>query len=193
MKGMKQAKGKSTKERIRELEVAMQNTQMALQMSQMMVKHLTDQFQTFQTDLGGTMGMLNDFQYRTLAMLELGNFKNEDVDAKAEEFKLNDFNKASDKEDAEGNYINDDSGQVNEDSVVIITTSTPDTEEDTGIFRSRFPMAECLTPQLRDALLESKVGDVVECDLYGVKHNVTILGLRKQEVVEEEVAEEQEG
>ncbi len=186
MKGMKQNKAPSTKDRIRELEVAMQNTQMAMQMSQMMVKHLTDQFQTFQNDLGSTMGMLNDFQYRTLAMLELGNFKTEDIDAKAEEFKLKDFNKASDKEDEIKGYINDDTGIVNEDSIVILTSSTPDLEEDQGIFRSKFPMSECLTPELRESLLGSKVGDSIFSDLSGINHKITILGIKKVKDKKEE-------
>lgn len=184
MKGMRQNKQPSSKERIKELEVITQNMQMALQMSQMMVKHLTDQFQAFQSDLGSTMGMLNDFQYRTLAMLELGNFNKDDINAKAEEYKLNDFTKASDKEDAERGYINDDNGVVEENSIVILTTNTPDLEEDQGIFRSKIPMTECLTPGLRDELLGSKVGDTVESEIYGVKHVITILGLRKVEVTE---------
>lgn len=190
---MKKGKSPSTKDRIRELEVAMQNTQMALQMSQMMVKHLTDQFQAFQSDLGSTMGMMNDFQYRTLAMLELGNFKKEDIEDKAEALKLNDFNKASDKEDTEKGYLNDDAGVVNEDSIVIVSSTTPDTPEDQGIFRSKFPMSECLTPDLREKLLGSKVGDKIEGDIYGVKHEISILGLRKVEVKEEEKAEESQG
>ena len=44
MKGMKLNKQASAKDRIKELEVALQNTQMALQVSQMMIKHMTDQF-----------------------------------------------------------------------------------------------------------------------------------------------------
>ena len=185
MKGQKQNKAPSTKDRIRELEVGMQNTQMALQMSQMMVKHLTDQFSVVQNDLGSTMGMVNDFQYRTLAMLDLGKFNNDEIDAKAEELKLLDFTKASDKEDLEKGYIIDDSGVIEEDSIVLITSNTPDLKEDLGIFRSKFPMSECLTPELRENLLGAKVGDVVEGDVQGANHKITILGLRKKPVVEE--------
>jgi hypothetical protein len=189
-RGMRQGKQPSTKDRIRQLEVNLENVQMAMQMSQMMVKHLTNQFQTFQNDLGSTMGMVNDFQYRTLAMLELGNFKKEDIEAKAEELKLIDFNKASDKEDIAKGFLNDDEGVINEDSIVLITSSTPDTEEDEGIFRSKFPMSECLTPDVREKLLGSKVGDTVVSNINGIDHNITILGLRKLEVKEEEKLEE---
>lgn len=189
---MKKNKAPSTKDRIRELEILAQNLQMAVQMSQMMVKHLTDQFQTFQTDLGSTMGMVNDFQYRTLAMLELGNFKTEEIDAKAEEFKLADFNKASAKEDEQKGYVVDEAGVVTEDSVVTLSSKTPDLEEDQGIFRSKFPMSECLTPQLRDVLLGAKVGDVVDADIYGVTHKISVLEVKKVEKVEEEVEESEE-
>jgi hypothetical protein len=186
MKGQRQNKQPSTKERVRELEVAMQNTQMALQMSQMMVKHLTEQFQTVQRDLGSTMGMLNDFQYRTLAMLELGEFSTDDIDAKAEDFKLNDFNKASDKEDVVKGFLLDNDGVIGEDSVVILSSKTPDLDEDQGIFRSKFPMSECLTPDLREKMLGSKVGDVIDADIQGIKHVISILGLRSVPVVEDE-------
>ena len=187
MKGMKQNKQPSTKDRIRELETLTQNLQMAVQMSQMMVKHLTNQIQTFQQDLGNTMGMLNDFQYRTLAMLELGDFDKAKVDEIADGYKLVDFNNASAKEDGIKGYINDDDGVVNEESIVILTSKTPDLEEDQGIFRSKFPMSECLTPDLREQLLGSKVNDTFVADINGVNHEITILGLRKIEVQEAEV------
>lgn len=190
MKGMKKNKAPSTKDRIRELEIALQNSQMAMQMSQGMIKHLVDQFQVFQKDLGSTMGMLNDFQYRNLALIELTNINLDDLDAKAEEFKLADFNKASDQEDIDKNYLNDDQGVITEDSIVILSSNTPDLEEDKGIFRSKFPMAECLTPDLREKLLGAKVGDVIESDIYGVNHKINILGLRKVEIKEEEVVNE---
>ena len=185
MKGMRQTKStKSTKDRLKELEVANQNSQMALQMSQMMVKHITNQLTALQTDVGGVMGMSNDFQYRTLAMLELGNFNKDDVNAKAEELKLSDFEKASVKEDAVKGYEVDEAGIVNEDSIVIISSSTPDTPEDQGIFRSKFAMTECNTPALREKLLGAKVGDGVEVDIQGTKHVISILGLRFKIVVE---------
>lgn len=191
MKGMRQEKSLSTKDRIKELEVALKNTQMALQVSQMMMKHITDQFQVIQTDLGSTMGMVNDFQYRTLAMIDLSNFSKDELDAKAEGLKLNDFTAASEKEDVEKGYINDDAGVIEENSIVLITSSTPNLTEDRGIFRSKFPMSECFTPDLREKLLGAKVGDVVEGNVQGTNHRITILGLRKVPVeVKQEASEE---
>lgn len=188
--GARQTKSvKSTKQRIKDLEDIVKNTQMALQMSQMMVKHLTNQLSALQTDVSGLMGMSNDFQYRTLSMLELGNFDKEAINTKADEFKLADFTKASDKEDALKGYELDPNGVVNEESIVIISSSTPDLEDDQGIFRSKFAMSECQTPDLREKLLSSKVGDSFDIDIQGIKHVINVLDLRLKK--EEEATEEE--
>ena len=188
---MRQSKSKPVKKRLDELETVLANTQAALQMSQMMVKHITNQLSALQADVGGLMGMSNDFQYRTLSMLELGNFDKKAINAKAEEFKLADFNQASDKEDASKGYVVDPTGVINEQSIVLISSSTPDTEEDKGIFRSKFSMTEVSTPELREKLIGAKVGDSVEVDIQGTRHVVSILGLRLKKVEEENTQEQQ--
>ena len=193
MKGVKLNKQDSLKSKVRELEVALQNTQMALQVSQMMIKHLTDQFKATQNDLSSTMGMLNDFQYRTLAMLEVGNFNRDAIEEKAEAIKLLDFNKASDKDDELKGYVSDDAGVVTEDSVVTITSHTPDLAEDQGIFRSKFPMSECLSPQLRQKLLGLKLNDSVKVELNGAVHDIKILSIKKVVKAAAEEASAQEG
>lgn len=186
-KGQRQSKQASPKDKFKELEVQLQNNQMAIQMSQMMIKHLADQLSALQNDVGSNMGMLNDFQYRTLAMLEVGGFNKDAVDTKAEEFKLVDFSKISDKEDLQKGFSLDDDGIVNEESIVILSTTTPDLTTDEGIFRSKFPMSECLTPDIRSKLLGLKIGDTFESLIYGVKHIVTLVGLRKvQQVLAQE-------
>lgn len=179
MKGAKLSKQDSIKTKVKELEVALQNTQMALQVSQMMIKHLTDQFRATQNDLSSTMGMLNDFQYRTLAMLEIGNFDKDAIEQKAEQIKLTDFNKASDKDDELKGYIADEAGVINEDSVVTITSHTPDLAEDQGIFRSKFHMSECLSPAVREKLLGLKLNDTVSVDLNGASHSITVISIKK--------------
>jgi uncharacterized coiled-coil protein SlyX len=191
MKGMKLDKQGSVKNKIKELEVALQNTQMALQVSQMMIKHLTDQFKATQNDVASTMGMLNDFQYRTLAMLEVGNFNKDAIDAQAEIFKLKDFNDASIKEDADKGYLEDTTGVVAEDSVIVITSRTPSLAEDQGIFRSKFPMSECLTPALRQKLLGLKLNETTSIELGGVVHEVTILSIKKIKVADESAVEKE--
>ena len=196
MKGMRQTKSvKSTKERLKELETTASNSQMALQLSQMMVKHLTNQVSALEKDVTNTMGILNDFQYRTLAMLELGNFSKDEINAKADELREIDFNKASDQEDVAKGYEVDAEGIIKEDSIVTITSNTPDEEEDRGIFRSKFIMSEITTPDLREKLLGAKLNDTIEVDMNNVKHVITILSVRlkkQEEVLEEDKSTEQE-
>lgn len=191
MKGVKLNKQDSVKSKIRELEVALQNTQMALQVSQMMIKHLTEQFKNTQNDLSSTMGMLNDFQYRTLAMLDVGNFDKDAIEQKAELLKLADFNNASVKEDQIKGYVEDLDGVVNENSVITITSHTPELAEDQGIFRSKFPMSECINPNLRQKLLGLKLNETIEADFNGAKHTITVLSIKRSLVAEQK--SEQEG
>lgn len=185
MAGFKQEKAPKTKDKFNEVEANLQNLQMAGQLSQMMIKHLSQELTAAKKDLASAMGMLNDFQYRTLAMLELSNLNKDDLEAKAEELKLKDFSAASDKEDVELGNTNNDSGIIDENSIVIITSNTPDEEEDKGIFRSKFPMKECQTETLREKFLGNKVGNTFEEVIGGVKHVITILALRQPKVVEE--------
>lgn len=176
--GQRQSKEKSGKDKFRELDVQIQNVEMASRISQMMLKQVLEQFQGLRRDVDNSMGILNDFQYRTLAMLELGGFDKVELDKLAEKYKLVDYSKASDQEDAIKGYLNDDAGTVAENSIVIIT-STTDGNEDKGIFRSKFNMDECRTETLRTKLLGSKVGDIIDEEINGENHTITILGLRK--------------
>ena len=178
LNGQRQQKGKSSKEKIRELEVMMQNAQMATQISQMMLKQVLEQFQGLRSDVDNTMGILNDFQYRTQAMLSLGEFDVDALNKKATELKLTDYMKASDLEDATKGYELDDSGVVTEESVVIITSST-DGDADKGIFRSKFTFSECQTETLKEGLLGKKVGDKFTEVISDTSHEIEIVGLRK--------------
>jgi len=85
----------------------------------------------------------------------------------------------------------DNEGLVTENSVITITSHTPELAEDQGIFRSKFPMSECLNPVLRQKLLGLRINDTVEADFNGAKHNITVLSIKKQLVTEEK--SEQEG
>lgn len=187
MNGKRLEKAKNTGERIKELEVALSNTEMANRISQMMLKQILDQFQNLRRDMDNTMGIINDIQYRTIAMLDVANVDKDALDARAEELKLVDYNKASDQEDITKGYILDNEGTINEKSIVIITSST-DGDENKGIFRSKFNISECQTETLRAKFLGAKVGDVFTDELNGENHTITVLGLRK--VKEEENAAE---
>lgn len=179
LNGKRQPKQSGTKQKLKELETQLANSEMATRISQMMIKQMLDQFQALRRDVDNTMGILNDFQYRTQAMLQLGQFNIDELNKLAEEFKLKDYMKASDSEDEAKGYTVDNDGVVDEKSVVIIT-STTNGDEDRGIFRSKFTMDECQTETLREQLLGKKVGDVVTEEINGDTHEITILELRKQ-------------
>lgn len=200
-KGFRSSKKPTTKQKIEKLEerltvveTNLTNASKALQLANMMIKHLTNKDQALEADLNSAMGMLNDFQYRTLSMLDLAPYSKEELEAKAEEFKLKDFYEASDKEDVEKNYIDNSANEVGEDSIVILTSEIKDAadekEAESGILRSKFHMEKCITPNIREALLGSKVGDKVEVELHGQVHIIEILDHKIQEATEEEEAEE---
>lgn len=179
LNGKRQPKQSGTKQKLKELETQLANSEMATRISQMMIKQLLDQFQTLRRDLDNSMGILNDFQYRTQAMLKLGNFNIEELNSLAEEFKLKDYMSASDAEDKAKNYTLDNDGTIDENSVVIITSRTNE-DDDRGIFRSKFTMEECQTESLREKLLGKKVGDVITEEINGDTHEITVLELRQK-------------
>ena len=174
----KQPKQNKGKQKIKQLETSMSNVEMATRISQMMLKQVLDQFQALRRDVDNSMGILNDFQYRTQAIMELTGLDVDKLNELAESYKLRDYMSASDAEDEAKGYENDPEGEVGEDSVVIITSST-NGNDDKGIFRSKFAMAECQTDSLREQLLGKKVGDKFDEDINGDIHTITILGLRK--------------
>jgi hypothetical protein len=176
----RKTKAPSTKDRIRKLETELENVSKALQLANMMIKHLTNKDQAIEADINSCMGMLNDFQYRTLSMIELSDVTKEQLEEKAKELKLADFYDASKKEDEEKGYIQDDGGKVNENSVVILTSEVEENPE-AGILRSKFHMEKCLTPNIREALMDKKIGDKVEIELNGDTHVIEILELKKLE------------
>lgn len=178
LNGKKQPKQASTKQKLKELETKLTNSEMATRISQMMIKQLLDNFQALRVDLDNTMGILNDFQYRTRAMLELGDFNVDELNTLAEKYKLTDYMKASDAEDEAKGYTIDNDGVIDENSIIIIT-STTNGNEDKGIFRSKFKLNECSTESLREQLLGKKVGDVVTQEINGDIHDIAILELRR--------------
>ena len=185
--GKKLEKTKNTNEKIKQLETSLANAEMGTRVSQMMLKQVLEQFQGLRRDMDNTMGIINDIQYRTIAMLDVGGIDKDALEVKAEELKLVDYNNASDQEDINKGYTIDNDGVIDEKSVVIITSIT-DGNNDKGIFRSKFNMSECSTESLRAKFLGAKVGDVFTENINGENHTITILGLRKTKV-EENAAE----
>lgn len=181
--GERKAK-KPTKKKLQdEYMQAIQGLQTQAQFTQNILQQLLQNGQRLDSDVGNAMNIINDLQYRTLAMLELSGVNKDDLNAKADELKLKDFVTASDKEDTEKGLINDDAGVVSNDSIVIVSSTTPDEEEDRGIFRYKFVMGQSGQPTLEASLFDMKVGSTVEADFAGIKHVVTVRGIRKAPVV----------
>ena len=174
MKGMRQQPQSSKKEKLRAQENEMKNLALSSRLTQMMTKQLMDKVQGLDHDMGRAMGLLNDLQYRTLAMLELNPELKAAIDAKADELKLRDYNEASNKEDLAKGYTVSD--VVGPESIVVITSTAPD---DAGIFRSKMKLDETQNPELQGALEGLKVGDKVELKLNGVVHTIEVLAIRE--------------
>jgi sporulation protein YlmC with PRC-barrel domain len=131
-----------------------------------------------QSDLGRTVGVMNDLQYRLLAYQEVSGVDIEALKAKADELRLKDYNEASDKEDAEKGLIPVDTVESVNDYVVISST-TPGEAQDKGIFRSKFRISESGIAELMTGLIGKKVGETLEVKLADLNHVVEVLAIRK--------------
>ncbi len=183
-KGFRQQKTKTNKDRMRELETTVSNLQMAIRVMQMGLQQMGNSFQRIDSDIGNAMGVLNDIQYRTLAMIDSGNFDKDELDKAAEVIKLKDYIEASDKEDKEKDYTLADI--VAEDSVVILTSICKE-DSTKSIFRSKFKLDESGNPKAQEKLLGLKVGEKTELKIGELTHDIEIIGVRTAPAPEEEV------
>lgn len=184
-KGFRQAPMASKGEAIQELQTKIANMEMAMRMNQMMVQQLLTQIQRLDRDMGNSMSITNDLEYRTRAMLEVGGTNKDAVSAKADEMKLVDYNLASDKEDIEKGYTIEK--VVTQDSIVIISSETSDGEG--SIFRSKFKLADSGIPALVEGMQGKMVGEFVEITLNEKLHKVILHGIRQAPAVVEAAPE----
>lgn len=181
MKGFRQQTESSRKERLRALEAELKNSQMANRISQMLLQQMMQNMQNMQQDLGKALGLINELQYKILAIQGVSNLDVKALSDAANELRLKDFNEASDREDVNNGFTVGD--VVTEDSTVILTSTTDN--EDQGIFRSRIKLSECGVKDLIDAFMGREVGAKAMVMLNGTYHTVELLGIRqpsKQEV-----------
>ena len=181
-KGFRQKPVASKGEAIQELQTKVANMEMAMRINQMMVQQLLTQIQRLDRDMGNSMSITNDLEYRTRAMLEVAAMNKDEISSKADEMKLADYNAASDKEDAEKGYTVAET--VGPESIVILSSDTPSGEG--AIFRSKFKLADSGVPALVEQLQGKKVGDKVEVSMNGQVHTVTLHGVRTAPVVQAE-------
>ena len=162
---------------VESLKKHLENLNMAMRINQAMMKQIMENTVSLGSETKNLTGMLNDFQYRFLATQKFLSVNTDMVAEIADTMKLVDWNEASKKDDAENGFQESDT-VTDASCVVIISSKTPDEEQDKGIFRSKVLLGETGSKDLIDTLVGKKVGDVVEVQLNGMKHVVTLLGVR---------------
>jgi len=175
---MKGSKKLPLKDRVEELEKMLANLQMAMNISQAMIKNINSAGMKVDQDVSNMMGVVNDLQYRTLSMMENKVFSKDELNKVADSFKLKDFTSASDKEDADKGFTVSD--ETDAESIVIITSTTKEDNNDASIFRSKLAIKDTVLPELKEKLVGKKVGDHVTATINNLEHDIEILGIRKQ-------------
>jgi len=182
---MTKRKNMSAAQRQVTVEKKVEQLEMATRVSQMLLQQVGNSTNQVGRDISELATRQRDVQYRVLALQELLGVKIEDLEARAEELQVKDFNEVSDKEDLEKGYTI--ANTVTEDSVVIITTKVENQDENNkGILRSKLILADLAFPKLKEDLLGKSVGDDLTADINGTKHQIKVLGIRS---VPEEVAD----
>lgn len=172
---------KTKGERFEELEKRVANVEMAGRVTQMLLQQIGQSVSPMARDVGELAGRQREIQYRLLAIQELLSLNLDTINARSEELQAKDFEETSAKEDADKGYTVGD--VITDESIVIFTSKTPDEAEDKGILRSKLLVKDIGFPALREDLIGKKVGDTIETDVNGVKHAITILGVRTTPVV----------
>lgn len=173
---MTRRKNMTKGERFETMEKRVQQLEMAGRITQMLIQQIGNSVSPMAQDLGELALRQRDSLYRTMALQELLGVDLSNLQAKALELQIKDFNESSDKEDAEKGYTPGD--VVTEDTVVILTSKTPEEAEDKGYMRSKLLVRDIGFPQLKADLLGKTVGANVDAEINGVKHVITVLGVR---------------
>lgn len=170
---------KNSKEDIETLKKQVENLNMATKINQMLLKQVIENMTPMQNDLKFMTGAFNDFQYRFLAAQKVLSLNVEEMIKISDQLKLEDWEKASAKDDADQGFTAVDKVEAGTD-VIIITSKTPDQADDKGIFRSKMVLSETANPALIEGLMNKSVGETLEVELNGMKHLVTLLGVRRK-------------
>lgn len=179
---MSKGKGKgqpqlSRGQRFEVLEKTVKQLETAVRIGQMLQQQIGNSIGPMQQDLQAIAPQMQEAQYQLLAMRKMLNIDKDELATVANDLRLKDYNDASDKEDADNKYTVKDTID-NETDIVILSSTTPDEDEDKGIFRSKVAVS-ATGPELTEKLVGKKVDDVVEHDLNGVKHVLKVIGVRE--------------
>ena len=179
-KGFRQAPAEKNKERLRAIETELKNSQMSQRITQMLLKQMMDSLQNMQQDLGRSLNLINELQYKLLAVQTVSGLDVSKLGEITNNLRLKDFNEASDNEDKQGNFTVGE--LVQEDSTIIITSTTDNSDK--GIFRSRIKLSECGVPDLINGFMGRDVGAKISTKLNGEEHMIELLGIRNPPVAE---------
>jgi hypothetical protein len=168
-------------DRLREVEHTVANMGMAMNVFQLGMKQMIGNFKSIDEDMKHIQGMLNDFQYRLLAIVDTLKLDKDALNLASSSIRLHDYQEASDADDKKNNYETIDT--VEDNSVVIVTSECPEAP-DKALFRSKFSVTD-LDPKQTPLFIGKKVGDKFELDLVGNKHAIEILGVRRPPKQEE--------
>lgn len=174
MKGFRQPAEAGRKERLRAIETELKNSQMSQRISQMLMKQMMDSVQGMQQDLGRALGLINEMQYKQLAVQQATGLDVAKLNEITNALRLKDFQEASDKEDAQLNFTVGD--LVEQESTIIITSKTAETDK--GIFRSRIKISECGVKDIIDGFMGRDVGAKIITMLNGDEHEIELLAIR---------------
>lgn len=161
-------------ERIAALEKNAETLSMGVRVSQMLIKQITEQFQHVQQQLYIKTSAVNDLQYRLLALQAVTGVDLNKVQSEADRLKIEEWNKAS-NEDSLAKGLVAVSEVLDEESIVVFTSSTPELPEDRGVFRSKVRLIELGSKEATTTFKGKKVNDQFEVVLADQKHLVTLL------------------
>ena len=178
-------RSKPTSNRVAELEREVANLNMAVRVSQALLKQFMDQIRPMQEDLTRFYAILGDVQYKNIAIADLiPGFSKIELAKRADELKLIDWEESSRKDDDARGLVSAESVSSDED-VVIISSTTPDEPEDKGIFRSKTPLRDIANQDIVSGFLNASIGAVIETNINGSRHLVQLLGVRVKKPTEQ--------
>lgn len=185
--GFRQQPQLSAKDKFREVFTQLSNVEMAQRIQQMMAQRLLENGKAVGEDVSRLFQLVNETQYKLLALQELLNVDNVALASLVEAKRLKDFNEASAKQDEKEGFT--EISTVEEDSTIYLTSTTANADQ--GIFRSRLKLSESGVPELISGLLGKSVGEKIKITLNNAEHEVELLAIRKPkvEVAQVEVAQ----
>lgn len=177
MRGQRQQKQGGTKQKLKDIQTAIANLQMGQKIAQMFGQQQSQQIVRLDNDYQKVFHVAQNLDYRTRALLEVLDVDTDKLESIAEKYRLEDFNQQSDDEDKAKGNINDDAGEVTENSIVILTSEAEKKEQ--SIFRVKFGIQDIPhLKELKEDLLGKKVGDKFKSKFNGAEHEFEVLGLR---------------